>query len=169
MGRKIIIVCILLLITGCAEFDLYIKKGKTPAKVSKVLIGSFEFRNMAYDPYVSNEYREALKFEFFKREVDAVLISENGDSSQELTEKIPGIAAKYKGDIFIRGIITQRETGFLTDREIHSSVNFIIYSSEGKQIGESYYYTVEPAADESVKRAASGKFVKEFLEHIINR
>ncbi|HRX49645.1 MAG TPA: hypothetical protein P5120_19125 [Spirochaetota bacterium] len=167
MGRKIIFTFMLFMITGCAEFDLHIRSERVPAKVSKILIGNFEFRNMTYDPYISTEYREAIKFEFFKRGIDALLIPDSENSLTDYIEKIPELAGKYKGDIFIRGIISQRETGFLTDREINSSVNLIIYSADGRQIGESYYYTDKQAADESAKRDLSERFVNTIIKNLV--
>ncbi|HOP63469.1 MAG TPA: hypothetical protein PK358_07965 [Spirochaetota bacterium] len=166
MGKKITALLALLLFTGCAEFDLHIRKGAAPVKASKILIGNFEFRNMSFDPYVAPEFREALKFEFFKRGFDAELIPEGEELSTTGNGKLKALAEKYSGDIIICGVISQRETGFLTDREIRSSVSFLVFSGAGEQIGEGYYYADVAASDEYVRRGAAGKFVKQFLGHV---
>lgn len=164
MGRKITAVMILLLMTGCGSFEFYIKKNSVIVKIPKILIGDFELRNMIYDPYVAAEYREALKYEFFKRGINICLLPENEDSFKNDTDKTSAIAVKYAGDILIRGIICQRESGFLTSRKVNSSITFMVYSGNGKQIGEGFFYIEDPASDESVKRTAAEKFVSEFLE-----
>ncbi len=169
MGREIIAVITLFLITGCADFDLHIRKETFPVKVSKILIGNFECRNMNYDPYVAEEYRDALKFEFFKKGIDALLLPEHEGSLQNDPDKTSALAAKYSGDILIRGVISERESGFLTDREVRSYVSFFVYSCDGREIGEGYFYTENPAANESIKRSAAEKFTNEFLEYTKSR
>lgn len=169
MGRKIIAVMTLLLITGCADFDLHVRRDATPVKAAVILIGSFESRNMNYDPYVAAEYREVLRFEFFKKGINALLLSEADNPAQADAEKISALSSKYSGDIFIRGVISQRESGFLTDREVNSTVSFFLYAGDGKQVGEAYYYTDDSAALESVKRSAVERFVNEFLKHAKSR
>ncbi len=166
MGKKITaFLTAIVLLTGCASFDLNIRNNGTAVKITKILIGNFEFRNLSYDPYISAEYREALRYEFFKRGVNTLIIPDAEDSPKGDSISASALAAKYSGDILIRGVITQRESGFLTDREISSSVNMLIYAADGQQIGESFFYTDEPASDEAVKRSAVVKFVTEFLSN----
>lgn len=166
MGQKITaVLTILILLTGCSSFDLNIRNNGAPIKATKILIGNFEFRNLSYDPYVSAEYREALRYEFFRRGINVLIIPESEDSPKGDSATASAVAGEYSGDILIRGVITQRESGFLSDREIASSVNILVYAADGQQIGESYFYTEEPASDESVKRSAVVKFVTGFISN----
>lgn len=169
MGRITALVAVLLFITGCSGFDLNIRNSGMPVKTSRVLIGNFEFRNLSYDPYLSSEYREALRYEFFKRNVNALLIPETEDQPKGDFASASALAGKYSGDILIRGVITQRESGFLTGREISSSVSFLVYAADGRQIGEGYFHTDEAASEESVKRKAAVRFVTGLLDNSVSR
>lgn len=163
MGRVIIFLIAALVMTGCADFELQVKKGALRARPSTVIIGSFELRSMNYDPYVAQGFREALRFEFFKRGIPAVLADRQDEEPANDSQKITGMMGKHSADVFIRGVICQRESGFLTDLEVNSSISFVVYGKDGTVLGEGYYYTDDRAGSETVKRRAAARFVSEFL------
>ena len=168
MGRVIIFLIASVVMTGCADFDLQVKKGALRARPSTVLIGSFELRSMNYDPYVAQGFREALRFEFFKRGIPAVLTDRQDEEPANDSQKVAGMMGKYSADVFIKGAICQRESGFLADLEVNSSISFVVYGKEGTVIGEGYYYIADRAGNETVKRRAAAKFVSEFLGSTIS-
>ncbi len=170
MGREInfiiILISIILGVSACADFELHVKKEGQSIKPSVILIGPFETRNMNYDPYVSEEFKDALKFEFFRRGYNAVLISKSDPLTSTGTDWAAKTSKDNAGDILIKGVISQRESGFLADREIETLVSFTIYSSNGAIIGEGFYHDSRSAGEESLRRSAADKFVSEFIKNL---
>ena len=170
MGRKIklllVLSALLYGICGCADFELCVKKELKTIKPRVVLVGPFEIRNMNFDPYASEEFRDALKFEFFRSGYNTICvpkIEQNDNYSSVWAEKICTV---YSGDILIRGVISQRETGFLAERENATRISFTVYNRSGEVIGEGFYYDNESAGDESFRRRAAERFVSELISKI---
>lgn len=170
MGIKVKIIIIMLFVmpgvSGCADFELHIKKEAESIKPSVIIIGSFETRNLNYDPYVSDEFRDSLKFEFFRRGYNSVSISKSDTVTTSGTEWAAKICKDNAGDILIRGVISQRESGFLADREIETLVSFTIFGKNGTVIGEGFYHDNTSAGEVSLRRAAADKFVTELIKNI---
>lgn len=168
MGRKIVFLTLLLhlilLSSGCSRFELHIKKEASGAKPAAILIGRFDIRNMNYDPYVAEEFRDALKFEFFKRGYNSVKIPVNGPILVNESEWAVKMCSENSGDILIMGVISQRESGFLADRETNSLISFTVYRKDGVIIGEGFYHDKKSAGEESLRRDAADEFVTQLMK-----
>ena len=70
------------------------------------------------------------------------------------------------GDVVIKGVISQRESGFLTDRKTDTIISFTVYGKSGKVLGEGFYHDNESAGEESVRRSAADKFVSELIKNL---
>ena len=152
------VICMMIMLTtGCAEFDAYVKKDPLSHGIVKVVIGNFEYRSMNYDPYSVPAFRDALRFEFFKKGINADLIRSQDDTSDSDNQCIAAAISRMSGDILIKGVISQREAGFLTDRVISSSISFLIYNKKGDIIGQGVYSDDESAGDDSFKHSAALK------------
>jgi hypothetical protein len=170
MGKKmnfiIIIVSMLLGAAGCADFELYIKKEARGVKPSVIIIGQFDIRNMDYDPYISEEFRDALKFEFFRRGYNSVLIPRGDIVPVKESEWAAKICSTNSGDILIKGVISQRESGFLANREVETLLSFTVYGKDGAVLGEGFYHDNDSAGNESLRRGAADRFVTGLLKNM---
>lgn len=152
-----VVLTMIFLITGCADFDACIKKEPLSHGISKVLIGNFEYRNISYEPYIVPSFKEALGFEFFKKGIIAGFVGQQDEVPDNDNQQIAALMKKMSGDILIKGVISQRESGFLTDREISSYVSFVIYNKQGSVIGQGLYKDNKSAGDDSFQKYAAAK------------
>lgn len=170
MGRIIIFLTVLLSLTlltsGCAEFELHVKNEAQVAKPSVILIGQFDMRNLNYDPYAADEFRDALKFEFFKRGYSAVTVNGSESGTESESQGAVKICSDNSGDILVRGVISQRESGFLADRKTETLISFIIYRKDGVILGEGFYHDSKSAGEESLRRDAASEFVSSLLKKL---
>jgi len=170
MGRKITVNALFLLIisasAGCADFEMHVKKEARGIKPAVILIGPFENRNMNYDPYVSEELRDSLKFEFFRKGYNAIPVLKNESVSLSESAWAVKSCSENSGDILIRGVISQRESGFLAEREVETVITFRIYGRSGSVLGEGIYHAGKSAGEQSLRRDAAEKFVSEFLKNL---
>lgn len=166
MRRLIILQVVFLCLPGCSEFELFLRDDLLKSRPAVVLIGRFESRNMNYDPFISDEFREALRFEFFKRGYNAILVGQRESGTSTGSISIPDIFSATPGDILVSGGINQRETGSLTDRRVSSTVTFVMHVRTGTVIGEGYYFSDKPAGDESFRRACAAEFANYFHDRL---
>jgi hypothetical protein len=168
MGRKIIFLTILLPLllqsSGCSRFELHLKKEASATKPAVILIGQFDIRNMNYDPYVADEFSDALRFEFFKRGYNSVTIPVDGPILVRESDWAVKTCSENFGDILIMGVISQRESGFLSDKETNTLISFKVYRKDGVIIGEGFYHDKKSAGEESLRRDAADKFVTELMK-----
>jgi len=168
MGRTInsilIFFGILISVTGCADFELYVKKEAQGVKPGIIIIGQFDIRNMNYDPYVPEEFKDALKMEFFKRGYNSISIQKCETSVLNEAESAAKLCRDNGGDLFIKGVISQRESGFLADRQVETLISFTIFGRNGSIIGEGFFHDNESAGSESLRRSAAEYFVSTLLK-----
>ncbi len=171
MGRKIIFLMILLGVVltagGCADFDFHVRDEARGVKPAVILIGKFDIRNMNYDPFVAEEFRDALKFEFFRSGYKSVSLKNPDAVVTDEAEWAAKICSDNKGDILITGVISERESGFLADRKTDTLITFTVYGKTGTLIGNGFYHVDESAGDESVRRNAADKFASELLSSLV--
>jgi len=165
MGQKIIILVLIVLsaVTGCADFDLHIKNEARGVKPAVILIGKFDTRNMNYDPFVAEEFRDAVKFEYFKKGYNCLSLKSLDEVIQNESEWATKVCSDNKGDLLVTGVISQRESGFLADRKTDTLITFTIFNKTGAMTGKGFYHIDESDGDESVRRGAASKFVSELL------
>jgi hypothetical protein len=149
---------------GCADFDLHLKDETRGFKPAVILISQFEIRNMNYDPYVAEEFRDALKYSFFRRGYNSVSLKNTDLSGLTESEWAAKTCLDSRGDILITGVISQRESGFLADRKTDTLITFTIYGKTGAVAGKGFYHVDQSAGDETVRRDAADKFVSELLD-----
>lgn len=166
MGRKVIFMLIVFCHFGCADFELHVRKDSGTSGVSVFLLCPFEVRSMNYDPYISDEFIDSLKYELFCRGRDSVVLPKSVTVSGSESAWAAKTCGEYSGDILIKGVISQRETGFFSDRSISTVISFIIYNRKGGIIGEGFYHDDQPAGDNSVKKDAARKLVSSLLEKL---
>jgi hypothetical protein len=171
MGRKLkfcIMAClaVLLFASGCAGFDLHVKEEAHGTGPAVILLGNFEVRNMNYDPFVAEEFRDALKYEFFRKGYRAVPLNTKVSSSAADAQWAGKTCAENGGDILIRGFISQRETGFLTDRETKTLISFTVFRKDGEVIAEGFYNDNRAAGEDSLRRDAASKLVSELMKKL---
>lgn len=168
MGRIIIFLTILpalmLLSSGCARFELHVKKEASGTKPSVILIGPFDMRNMNYDPYVADEFRDALKFEFFRRGYNSITVPVSSQTPVKESEWASKTCTDNSGDIIIKGVISQRESGVLADRETDTLISFTIFRKDGFILGEGFYHDKKSAGEESLRRDAADAITAELMK-----
>lgn len=170
MGIKLIIriltVSGLIFFIGCAESELYLKKEANGLNPEKILIGDFNVRNMNYDPYVADEFRDALKYAFFIKGYNVVLSSMKDGIAADDLEFAVKTCKENSCDILIKGCISQRESGFLADRETDTLISFKVLRKDGVIIGEGFFYDNMSAGEESLRRTAAEDFVSALVKKI---
>lgn len=166
MGRKIIFIILLIFITGCADFELHVKKEARGFKPGKILICPFEIRNTNYDPYISNEFADSLKFELFRRGYSSAVVINKNSKPDDETGWVNRTCTELSGDILVKGVISQRETGFFADRKVSSLISFVVYDKKGSVIGEGFYYDDVSAGEQAVRKVAAEKFISSLLGYL---
>ncbi len=151
-------------VTGCADFKLHMKDEARNIKPHTILIGLFESRNMIYDPYAAEEFRDALKFELFRKGYNAILVQKNEPLNGNEIDWAAKICRDNIGEMLIKGVISQRESGFLADRETETIVSFTIYAKNGVVLGEAFYRDNKSAGTDNLRRSAADKFVTELIK-----
>lgn len=142
---------------GCSKIDLVVKEQFEVSKSFKILIGAFATRDMNYDPFLSSELRESIRFEFFKNGFNAEVWYRD-PSDTKLYDKPSAVAAlcsETGADILITGIISRKEAGSFADRRIYFSVTFLIRDKNGNVIGEGVYCDSDIDAPVFVRDAAA--------------
>jgi len=161
------IICVFIFCSGCSTFDMHVKNRKAATTPSLILIDTFEVRDMNYDPHAAREFSEAIRFELFKKGyLSRIISSGSGDERREMPERVKLFCGEHKGDIFITGVISRRESGFLTDRKISTGITFLIYSSSGALLGEGYFSEADSPDMSAAGRKAARKFTGEFIAEV---
>ena len=75
MMRELTPILLIVLLVSCPRVDVFIKENKIPTKPDKILIGYFEKRNLSFDPFIAKNFRDALRFDLFKRGYKVQLLS----------------------------------------------------------------------------------------------
>ena len=161
------IICVFIFHTGCSSFDMHVKSRKSMAAPTLVLIDIFELRDMNYDPHAAREFSEAIRFELFKKGYSSRIISSRSDDEKrDMPERAKLLCGEHKGEIFITGVISRRETGFLTDRKISTGITFLIYNSSGVLIGEGYFSETDSPDMSAAGRKSARKFTGELISEV---
>jgi|GEM_PF-1947207 len=170
MVKLIMALCFAAIIAGCANYEIHMLDEN--AVKGKVMISEFQIRDRDYDPFLSREFSDVLRFEFFKRGFEVALADSELFSTKEAvnkTEIIKGACRKTGSNYFIEGTITKRELGFLLDKELSSYVSIRIYNSLGVKKGEASY-TIEKSFEEnSVQQDCAERFAESFIEKTENK
>jgi hypothetical protein len=142
--------CILLsLLLACTHIDIFIRDGTLSSKPKRILIGSFEKRNLLFYPFISESFRDALGYEFFKRgyRVDLLIITEDKkadiSSFQLVKSQIAELNLKHSSDLFIQGALSERSCGYSIETETSTLITLQLYNRNGDKIGEGRYLSSE--------------------------
>jgi hypothetical protein len=163
----IICICAAFICSGCSTFDMHVKNRKSMTAPSLVLIDTFELRDMNYDPHAAREFSEAIRFELFRKGYLSRIISPSKeDEKRDMPERARLLCGEYKGDIFVTGVISRRESGFLTDRKISTGITFLIYNSSGVLLGEGYFSEADSPDMSAAGRKGARKFTGELISEV---
>ncbi len=163
--ERLMLIVIMIFATGCADFRIHVKDNTVKATPKVVLVGPFDIRNLDYDPYISDEFSDALRLELFSRGFNPVQVRRVAFEQGVDPVSVAKLCADNNGDILIRGVISQRESGFLADRETATLISFTVHDKGGNVIAEGFYHNNRPAGDESFRRSAAEKIINELLSH----
>ncbi|MBN2041118.1 MAG: hypothetical protein JW864_13830 [Spirochaetes bacterium] len=177
-NRKLPLTGLLFIIAlSCASKDIYINKSDI-RNVKKILIADFEKRFMKYDPYIAENFRDAIRFEFIKLgfKVESLpLIAETSESDNDIknsTEKnvTKKTAGKFindsKSDLIIYGVISEKDYGDAIDTDISTSIVLHLYNKYGKKIGEARYICSDTLEDAMVIKKISSNLASMIIENL---
>ena len=138
--RKIIVL-FLFFSAGCADMKLCLKDEMKAAAPGKILVSGFCSRDMSYDPFLADEFSEALHFVLFVKGYNVQLIKqeEGKGSACDSPDDAAALCRDSKAAILISGIISRKEAGSFADRTVYYSATFIIRDVKGKIIGQGVY------------------------------
>lgn len=164
---KRLVIIFVLLCSGCADMQFFVKDELKNSRPSKILIGEFITRDMRYDPYLADQLRETVRFVFFRRGYDVQVVK------HDVVEKKPcdtpaDAAALCTGsgsDVLVTGVISRREAGSFADRSVYYSVVYVIRDRSGKIKGEAHYSDCN-VDEASFVKEASESFVDEFTKQV---
>lgn len=159
-----------LVLCSCSSFEMHFKKNASSAPPSLILINNFEVRDTDFDPHISAEFCEALSFEFFRMGYASRIVA-NRDKNNPATESenIANLCKNFNGDLFITGIISIRESGFLTNRKVNSKIVFQAFSAGGVLLSEGCF--MEPNSGNIYLTGKKGaqKFAKKLSKELWGR
>jgi hypothetical protein len=159
MNKALTGIFALLLLCSCSSFEMHVKEGTSPAAPSLILIDNFAVRDINFNPHIAEEFSSALHFEFFKMGYTSRGAEKRiKKTSSPEPDEIAAFCREYGADYFITGVISRRETGFLTERKAATGILFQVYSGRGVLLSEGYFSDPDsPDIYVSVRRGA-GKF-----------
>ncbi len=154
---------LIIFLVSCSRIDLCIQHGSIPKKPDRILIGYFEKRILEFDPFIEKNFRDALRFDLFKRGYRVELLSPVIDGSKKgigpynlSSQMISEYNRRHSSDLFIQGIISERSYGDAMETETSTLVLLLMYNSEGIRIGEARYITSNTLASaETILRVSS--------------
>lgn len=148
---------------------MHIQKEKAPARIAKVQIGTFEKRNLGYDPYVALNFADALKFELFKRgvstELQRVAASTTNQKTNEIrlftSDEIKELGTTYQFDLYVQGVLAEITSGDTIETNTSSSITVFLYTRAGEKIGEVRYVLNDSLSNLKTLEKIASAIVKE--------
>lgn len=170
MNKALTGIFALLILCSCSSFEMHIKEGTSSAAPSLILIDNFAVRDINFNPHISEEFSSALHFEFFKMGYTSrVAVKRGKEVSSQKPEDVADLCREHGADYFITGVISRRETGFLTERKASTGIIFQVYSGSGVLLSEGYFSDPDsPDIYVSMRRGA-GKFAGELAAGLWGR
>lgn len=162
MKRGLTFLILLLAITGCTEMRFFIRDDMKGVPTSKILIGDFKTRDTNYDPFISDELREALRFEFFRKGYNVQITDSNEKNGIQTEQDCAVLCSSTGSDVIITGSISRKETGAFADRSVYLSVSFLIINKNGTVTGQALY-TGRDIEEPSFIKKTSESFVSGFI------
>jgi len=155
MNKSVIYIAVIFL-CSCSSFEMHIKENTSAAAPSLILIDTFDVRDINFNPHIAQELSSALHFEFFKMGCTSRTTEEREkEISSAEPEDIAALCREHGADFFITGVISRRETGFLTERKAATGILFQVYSGRGVLLSEGYFSDPDsPDIYVSVRRGA---------------
>lgn len=75
---------------ACSRFESHFRVQGIGARPNRILIGYFERRSLKFNPYVDKNFRDSLRFEFFKRGYQpSMLVIEEDEPVQVINTEKP--------------------------------------------------------------------------------
>jgi hypothetical protein len=154
---------VIIFLVSCYSIDICIQKEAISKKPDKILIGHFEKRILEFDPFIEKNFRDALRFDLFKRGYRVDLLSPVTDESEKGVEaynlssqRISEYNRRHSSGLFIQGVISERSYGDAMETETSTLVLLLLYNSEGKKIGEARYIAPDTLASaETILKVSS--------------
>ena len=173
---KVLFPLAVIFLVSCYKIDICIQKGSISKKPDKILIGFFEKRILEFDPFIEKNFREALRFDLFKRGYRVELLSlpvtdksEKGISAYNLSsQRISEYNSRHSSDLFIQGVISERSYGDAMETETSTLVLLLLYNREGKRIGETRYIASDTLAKAETILKVSSSLVKK-LDGVLSK
>jgi hypothetical protein len=170
---KILLLILLTInITACFSFstlDTHINKNKVKTIPKNIIIGSFERRNLSYDPFVLKNLIDLLSYEFFKLDYKTHIISINLNKTEQSQKQFNNLKSKFTSFLFIQGTISENNYGDSIDSKISTSILLKIYNQDGNKIGETVYLLNESLADSKLMKSVSNKLVNNIHESLTGK
>jgi hypothetical protein len=159
----LVLLCVI--IVSCSSVEIHFNGSPGITRPCRVCIGHFEKRTFDFNPFVVSNFRDALRYEFFRRgyavsQLPADAAGERGNAPWDLgapaiTEACSGNSA----DIFIQGSVFEAQIGDGIENETTTAVNIGLYNKSGKKIGEARAITSDTLTDVRTVRAISASIV----------
>ncbi|MBN1533512.1 MAG: hypothetical protein JXA20_12660 [Spirochaetes bacterium] len=157
----------LLIITSfcsCTHFDFTMRQMTLSKRPSKILVGHFERRQVSFNPYLVQNFRDAVTYELFRLGYAAEQYHGNGDARVPkvlVADRIREACTSRGADLFIQGAVSEQETGEFTDVTVYTLVTFTVHDGTGAKLGEGYLSGRDRLADVAVMRDVARRFVRE--------
>ena len=188
MRKSVLIISLLAImiqLLSCSSFEIQFRPQMMKSRPKKILIGTFENRTPQYNPFIVKDFRDSLRFEFFKLGYDAELSAMEGskitgsdtcegkkvvssNTKEPQNSETNPIAAsknaiqlcceKYSSDLLITGSISILETDELTDSKASTLILASIYNNSGELVGEAHYIGSDQMEDAKSIKNISKRF-----------
>lgn len=180
--KRVILAAAVVQILSCATMDLHFRENALRNRPVAILIGHLESRSVTYRPYAAANFRDSLRFEFFRhgfrsefpendepapREDVPSGATENPDQGKTRRKKaaltvptretVAALCAENSADVFICGSFSESETGDYADTRTTTLVTLLVYGRSGEKVGEVRYLCGDTMADASVAKTVAGK------------
>jgi hypothetical protein len=149
---------------SCAHFDFTMRQMALSKLPQKILVGHFERRQVSFNPYLVQNFRDAVTYELFRLGYAAEQYRVDGDARVPKileADRIREACTARGADLFIQGAVSEQETGEFTDVTVYTLVIFTVHDGTGAKLGEGYLSGRDRLADVSVMRDVARRFVRE--------
>lgn len=165
----IIFTTILVSTLSCSTSDIFINKDNIRYKPKNILIANFERRNLSYDPFIIDNFKDLLKYEFYKLGYNAIILQNKTKISKATSLKedsTESLLSKYKPYLFIQGTVSENNYGDSIDQDISVSIMLELFNHNSKEIGKAIYLTSNTLSDSKFLRKVTQSLANDIIKNI---
>jgi len=170
--KHLSLILLSLVLLSCSTVEIHFNGSPGINRPCRVCIAHFEKRTFDFNPFVVSNFRDALRYEFFRRGYTVTQLptgsgTGRGDASWDLgSQAVMEACSGNSAELFIQGSVFEAQIGDGIENETTTAVTIGLYNKSGKKIGEARAVTSETLTDIRTVRALSAGLVDKIHDEL---